>query len=210
MRTTPIRKGLFSLFILAGAAVLMSCASTPQIPQTPVIKSEGPYAIGDRGPAGGWIIYDKGDNSEGWRYLEAAPEDQTPASWRHKGLVKWGCHGTSIPEARHTAIGKGRANTKAIIKTCDEPDTAARKCAEYRGGGKDDWFLPSREELNLVYTVLYQQGQGDLRMGEYWSSSETSNGRYAWNINFTNGKQLYGNKYPKYRVRAVRAFMDKK
>jgi hypothetical protein len=60
MRITPIRKGLFSLFILAGAAVLMSCASTPQIPQTPVIKSEGPYAIGDRGPAGGWIIMTKG------------------------------------------------------------------------------------------------------------------------------------------------------
>lgn len=210
MKKTTLKRALTFLSIIAGVFIIISCASTPQSPQPPVIKSEGPYTIGDRGPAGGWIIYDKGDNSGGWRYLEAAPEDQTPASWRHKGLVKWGCQGKSIPEARHTAVGKGRANTQAMIKSCDEPDTAARKCVEYRGGGKDDWFLPSLEELNLVYTVLYQQGQGDLRMGEYWSSSEAGDGRYAWNLNFTNGKQLYCNKYPKYRVRAVRTFMDKK
>jgi len=33
------------------------------------------YSIGDRGPAGGWIFYDKGTTSDGWRYLEAAPSD---------------------------------------------------------------------------------------------------------------------------------------
>jgi hypothetical protein len=33
------------------------------------------YKIGDTGPAGGFVFYDKGNNSGGWRYLEAAPED---------------------------------------------------------------------------------------------------------------------------------------
>ena len=33
------------------------------------------YKVGDRGPAGGWIFYDKGHYSDGWRYFEAAPAD---------------------------------------------------------------------------------------------------------------------------------------
>ena len=33
------------------------------------------YKVGDEGPAGGIIFYDKGEYSDGWRYLEAAPAD---------------------------------------------------------------------------------------------------------------------------------------
>jgi len=212
MKKAIITRMLLSVFIIASALVFLSCASAPETPresQPMFIKSEGPYSIGDRGPAGGWIIYDKGNNSDGWRYMEAAPQDQTPDSWRHAGLAKWGCHGTAIPGARYTAIGKGMKNTKAILETCDDPDTAARMCADYRGGGKDDWFLPSLDELNLIYTHLFKQKIGGLRLGEYWSSTETTNGRYAWNHNFTNEKQLYCNKYPKYRVRCVRVFKGK-
>ncbi|MDD5475675.1 MAG: DUF1566 domain-containing protein, partial [Syntrophales bacterium] len=150
--------------------------------------------------------HDKGNNSEGWRYMEAAPVDQTPDSWRHAGLPKWGCHGTAIPGARYTAIGRGMLNTKAILEGCDEPDTAARMCSDYRGGGKDDWFLPTKDELELIFTHLFEERIGGLRLGEYWSSTETTNGRHAWNHNFTNGKQLFSNKYPKYRVRCVRVF----
>lgn len=34
-----------------------------------------PYWVGKTGPAGGYIFYDKGEYSDGWRYLEAAPAD---------------------------------------------------------------------------------------------------------------------------------------
>lgn len=203
---------LLSVLILASAPLFLSCASAPETSresQPTFIKSEGPYYVGDRGPAGGWIIYDKGNNSEGWRYMEAAPVDQTPDSWRHKGLAEWGCHGTAIPGARYTAIGRGMLNTKAILEGCDEPDTAARMCADYRGGGKDDWFLPSLDELELIFTHLFKQRIGGLRLGEYWSSTETTNGRHAWHHNFTNEMQLSCNKYPNYRVRCVRVFKGK-
>jgi hypothetical protein len=194
--------------VAAGVFFLNSCVSTSTSTVAPlIVKSEGPYVIGDRGPGGGWIIHDKGSDTDGWRYLEAAPEDQTPRGWSHKGLVPWGCRKKSIPGARYTGLGTGMRNTKAILAQCDETATAACLCADYRGGDKEDWFLPALDELNAIYMHLYKKGLGGMSLGEYWSSSETTKG-YAWNLNFTNGKQLYSNKWPKYRVRCVRAFSD--
>ncbi len=200
-----MQKSVISVLMLGCLFFLSACGSPTVVPI--VVRSHGPYVIGDRGPTGGWIIHDKGSDAGGWRYLEAAAEDQTPLSWRHQGLMPWGCNGKSIPGARYTALGTGMRNTRAILEECDEPDTAARMCADYRGGGKDDWFLPSRDELNAIYLHLYKQGIGGLGLGEYWSSSETTKG-YAWHHNFTTGDQLFGNKWPKYRVRCVRAFSE--
>ncbi|NLD38066.1 MAG: DUF1566 domain-containing protein [Desulfatiglans sp.] len=206
-----ISKIFMPVFIFLLVLVFVSVAPYPVISQEPPIfaKNHGPYYVGERGPAGGWIIYDKGNDSDGWRYMEAAPEDQTPDSWRHKGLVRWGCK-QATPGARYTAIGTGMLNTKAMLEKCDEPKIAARLCADYRGGDKDDWFLPSKDELNLIYVNLVQNNIGGLRGGEYWSSSETTNGRHAWQHNFSSGLQLYAGKHPKYRVRAVRVFKDEK
>jgi hypothetical protein len=204
MNVKTLKRGRRSLCLLAAPLFLLSCASTPP---PPVVKSDGHYAIGDRGPAGGWIFYDKGDNSQGWRYLEAAPEDQS-TGWTMGDWAAWGCDGKSIPDARRTAIGTGRKNTEAILKGCAEPAIAARKSAAYRGGGKSDWFLPSKDELNALYLHLRKPGIGGLAGNYYWSSSETANGRHAWGHNFTTGDQHYANKYPKWRVRAIRAFAE--
>ena len=55
-----MKKTLLVLF-----ALLLICASLYAVD----------YKIGDEGPAGGVIFYDKGEYSDGWRYLEAAPAD---------------------------------------------------------------------------------------------------------------------------------------
>lgn len=162
------------------------------------------YRIGDRGPAGGWIFYDKENNSDGWRYLEVAPEDQ--------GDAEWGCMGKSIQGTQGTAVGTGKANTKAIIKGCKRSKIAAKKCTAYRGGGKSDWFLPSKDELYLIYVNLHQTGIGGFVDDGYWSSSE-KDANFAWYQYFHNGNQEYytkgdGNEYNvcNNRVRAVRYF----
>lgn len=193
----------FGLLAVSVVVFLSSCATTVA---PLIVKSEGPYLVGDRGPTGGWIIHDKGYDSDGWRYLEAAPEDQT-TGWSMGDWAPWGCNGTSIPGARNNAVGTGMRNTEAILRECNEPGIAARRCADYRGGDTDNWFLPSLDELDLIYLHLYKRGRGGLGLAGYWSSSETTKG-YAWSHNFTNGKQLFSNKWPKNRVRCIRAFSE--
>ena len=55
---------------------------------------------------------------DGWRYLEAAPFDQSAGA-------KWGCFRTAIAGARGTAVGTGRQNTLDMLAACPEADTAA-------------------------------------------------------------------------------------
>jgi len=51
--------------------LLIACTSVPSS-----YAQENPnYKVGDTGPAGGIVFYDKGDNSNGWQYLEAAPKE---------------------------------------------------------------------------------------------------------------------------------------
>jgi len=178
-----------------------------------------PYVIGDTGPAGGYIFYDKGSyykadftivkaagngtvpinpNYDGWRYLEAAPYDQSAGT-------EWGCYGVSISGAGGTAVGTGKQNTIDIEAGCTIAGTAADICANLSLGGYSDWFLPSKDELNLMYENLKVFGVGSFAGTKYWSSSEGA-AYNAWAQYFSNGAQYYYDKYDDLRVRAVRAF----
>jgi hypothetical protein len=70
-----------------------------------------------------------------------------------------------------------------------------------------DWFLPSKDELNLMHENLAQDSIGGFASNNYWSSSEVHE-ITAWYQDFNNGSQ--GNStYDKggnLRGRAVRTF----
>ena len=128
------------------------------------------FRIGETGPAGGIIFYDKGNNSGGWRYLEAAPveaEFQAP----------WSIRGTGVENTQST-IGSGKRNTQLIVATFSrvsgEWDTAAQKCDDLEFGGFDDWFLPSKDELDQMYGQLKRRNLGDFKNEWYWASSGSS------------------------------------
>lgn len=141
--------------------------------------------------------------------MEAAPSDQGYYMWTISSLI------STASGATGTAVGNGKANTIMIIAQVNDPlqtEYAAAKCTDYSNNGKSDWFLPSKEELHLVYTSLYQQGllSGYGTNNYHYSSSESS-ANMAWLHGFSWGSGAQGpndkdyNGYRRY-VRAIRSY----
>jgi hypothetical protein len=160
------------------------------------------YALGDTGPAGGFVFYVTGDGLHG---LEAAPEDiggnATATS------VAWGCYGTLLSGMNELGVGSGAHNTSQR-DLCSDASTAAKAAAAYEFNGYTDWFLPSKAELDLMYHKLADTdgNPGGFASSSYWSSSQDSINN-AWLQNFDDGYQVgFYSKDNALRVRAVRAF----
>jgi hypothetical protein len=99
-----------------------------------------------------------------------------------------------------------------MLTACTDRGTAADLCAAYSLNGVSGWFLPSRDELTLLYRNLRATGLGDFRDAgftdncSYWASSQQT-ADMAIHIDFADsGREHYDDKdYPR-RVRAIRAF----
>jgi hypothetical protein len=166
------------------------------------------YNIGDTGPAGGIIFYDRGFVADGWRYLEAAPAGTD-------FTAEWGAYtgsgnsysGRDVP-GTNTAVGSGKRNTELIVARLQqwgENYRAAQVCVGMDINGYKDWFLPSKDELNLMYQNLHRRGLGGFGGTFYWSSSQDGSS-FAWYQGFSGGYQSSYLKSITASVRAVRAF----
>jgi hypothetical protein len=165
-------------------------------------------SVGQAGPGGGIVFFNKGNTIGGWQYLETAASTNNDST----GLT-WGCYGTSI--GTQVTVGSGESNTSFIVAGCNETSFAAKICNDLVLGGQTDWFLPSRDELNLMYKNLHTNNQGNFStLAGYWSSTE-NDAENAWGFNFDNGDASVivipqpfnlGNKISEGLVRAVRAF----
>ncbi len=165
------------------------------------------YAIGDTGPAGGIVFYV--DETE-LLFLEAAPEDQDDLG------AEWGCDSIDIPGVAGTAIGRGAQNTAVMLAANCAPategnDLAADLAANYTVNGFDDWFLPSKDELNALYNAGIIVGSGIDNA--YWSSSDDGvSSTSAWAQMFADfspwasGDQVEFSRVSVLGVRAVRDF----
>ncbi len=143
-----------------------------------------PLNVGDT-YGGGKVFYIFGPSDNGFikgqtHGLIAATEDQTTDAG-----VKW--FPNEFYGATGTYIGLGLPNTLAIITsaivtgTTNMSSFAAGLANSYRGGGYIDWFLPSKDELNLLYQARDAIG-GFATSGipGYWSSTQKGG------ISFTN------------------------
>ena len=168
------------------------------------------YTIGDRGPADGWIFYDDeddGTNDYPFRYLILAP---VTTEWTSK---PWGGSSVAVGSTS-AALGTGASNTADIVSAYGtaEPyesrtDYAARLCDNLTHGGYSDWYLPSQQELALVRSNLYLQGDGGF--GDppiyYWSSTE-NDANSSMCHDFLNGNWNTYSKWVEVTVRAVRSW----
>ena len=80
---------------------------------------------------------------------------------------------------------------------------AIGSCEDLNLNGFSDWYLPSKEELNLIFI----SGAGNLS-GYYWSSTDNDSAT-AWWQHFTTGEQgVYFFKKDELRVRCVRSYIQ--
>jgi hypothetical protein len=210
----------------------------------------GACVVGNTGPGGGTVYYVAPSNftSTGsacgatCRYLEVAPvgwiRASTPAGQTN---CDDGTVGTSSVDPRcvwsgntsvaigstGTGIGTGYANTSAMILQSDTAGKAGTVARAFQGGGKTDWFLPSKDELNAlckwafndtVNVICNNSGSGGSSLTNggfaswpYWSSSESSSS-VSWIQDFGSVDNLRGSPGPESQsanyihVRPVRAF----
>jgi len=161
------------------------------------------YAIGATGPAGGLVFYDKGRYTNGWRYLESAP---AATEWED---TVWQDPFTSFPDL-YATIGTGKANTAAIVEVLNAytpPQTgrAAQLCNNLNYGGHCDWFLPSYDEMALMYDNLQASGLGGFSLAHYWTSTNNGSGN-VWDKGFPDGSNDDPQPQESRYVRAIRAF----
>lgn len=174
-----------------------------------------PCAVGTKGPGGGIVFYDAGSTQPWGRYLEAAPPGWSgpladpKALWCNitdKFLVD-GATDTTVKASLGVEVGKGKADTNLMVSGCTSG--AGVLARAYKGGAKTDWYLPSRDELVLMYKYILTTG--GFRSGLYWSSSEFGTAANAWvkamyNEGSGAGIQIGGLKAYTAWVRPIRAF----
>lgn len=205
-----MKKIFFSLIILTGVLTLNSCVKkTPGCTDSSATNYNADandddgnctyHTIGES--YGGGIIF----------YLDGAKKHGLicAASNQSSGMI-WGATNVTTL-ATGSAVGTGQANTTAIVSALGSGYYAAYLCDTMQLNGYSDWFLPSLEELNLLYIQKVAGTVSGFANEYYWSSTEY-NTFYAWNVSMGTGDEAFdgstffnGKNYPLY-VRAVRAF----
>ena len=108
--------------------------------------------------------------------------------------------------ATSSIIGSGNTNTNTIVSAYNgsgNQNFAAKLCFDLVLNGFDDWYLPSVDELNMIY--LNKLLIGGYWYYSYWSSTE--DGVFnAWYHDFGYSPSYINFKSSHYAVRAVRSF----
>lgn len=160
--------------------------------------------VGDFRDGGVVFWVDPTDNTHG---LVCAVSDQSTG-------IQWFNGANIVTGAIATSIGTGQANTTAITSAQGDGAYAAQICNDLSLNGYDDWFLPSVDELQEIYsnkatinaTALANSGTSLGGVVNYWSSTENSSSGASYLNIFDGAVVPNGFKGSGLSVRAVRAF----
>ena len=147
----------------------------------------GSCKIGDVAPGGGYVFYVSATTidaasgiSTGGIYLASAP--QTWSGGSIDPNASWGC-GSSTITGTLDSLGSGAENTRLINAGCSTSGIASRLAADSSAEGFTDWFIPSLDELTLIYNNLKVSSLSNLQSWNYWSSTQgttSAYGKYWW------------------------------
>ena len=170
------------------------------------------YKIGSEGEGGGIVFYisEEGftayDGMGGQKvchYLEMSKTTLGVANWTP---MKDDFIDTNV------ALGYGKANTYKIVNFYKKSDYTEENCAAYRCSvystdktAAGEWFLPSIDELDLMYKAMKEAAVSDATINWFWSSTDYSSD-YVWYQRFQQGYKDFGSKWLANSVRAIRAF----
>ena len=180
-------------------------------PDTVIIRGTFVFEIGEYVPSYGGIIVHRwaSTTSYGTPSVTSIPPTQNYIIMDLADLstAQWGLNGTDVTNAEST--WDGFTNTAAIVSTPGSGGFAASICDTSTNGGKTDWYLPSIDELSMIWQnrFLINLNQGvtpgfvPLNYLNYWSSTEFAAGS-AWALHFYYGST---NTYGKNLINSVRA-----
>ena len=179
---------VYTLIVLTVCLLLFSCKKE----NNSTDSNSSAVRVGES-YEGGIVFYIDGSGQHG---LISASIDQSRA-------IQWYNGNYSFVNLKDGSVGIGQSNTTTIVGKQGIGNYAASLCDQLVLNGYNDWFLPSKNELNLLYQERNQVG--GFANAYYWSSVEYDTVG-AWNQYFPFGTQYYADKSSIACVRAIRAF----
>lgn len=181
------------------------------------------YAAETKQDWGRYVLVDKNHDLcwyfDGTDYQDES-ESHDVINNANKYGYEWGGYETSTGIAG-LSIGSGLANTNSLIGMNLQPSTDGwfvlwNKVNEFRSSRSSKWFVPSMDELDLVYEnrdnlsglTTINNNSIPYSLPYYWSSSESSS-TGAWVKNFDSSYFLNRSKYNHwFRTRLCRYATD--
>jgi hypothetical protein len=168
---------------------------------------------------GGGIIFHLWKDAQGVEHGLIIDKTYLSTGYVWSNMSTWNAPGIgAAAESRWNGLG----NSNAIVAQVGHTTSAAALCLNSTNGGQNDWYLPSIEELSLIYNKYYIisralsqiPGASQLQDSKHWSSSELSfplspisNQVQVAYSDFAQG-DVYNYEYKNqlFYVRAIRAF----
>lgn len=170
---------------------------------------------------GGGIVF--WIDSSGQHGLVCSVKDQPVGRWLRKQTSDYNTKNMitkSLVGKTSRDLGTGFSNTDIITSAVGGLSNAAAMARDYNGGGFSDWYLPSFEELRIMYfsqdlidASSIKNGGSPFAMKWYWSSSHCINSGTFWGpedgalaFNFEEQRYFCLSGASKRGIRAIRNF----